>query len=170
VNRSLKAALLLGLSASLVGCDHATKAAASAMLPRTGGVGVVPGVFELRYAENRDTAFSLLSTWSSDQKSLLLAVVATVMFAALAAMWWARRRGSAAEHVGFALMAGGALGNVLDRWLRGFVVDFLHLTHWPIFNVADVALVVGAAVLALAASRGGAARRGGAHEGVGQNG
>lgn len=162
MKRSLKAALLLGLAASLVGCDHATKAAASALLPRSAGVSVVPGLFELRYAENRDTAFSLLSAWRGDPKPLLLAVVATVMLAALAVMWWARRRGSAAEHVGFSLMVGGALGNVLDRWTRGFVVDFLHVAHWPIFNVADVAIVAGAVVVALAAGRRGQTGRGAA--------
>jgi lipoprotein signal peptidase len=48
---------------------------------------------------------------------------------------------------GLALVAGGAAGNLLDRAVRGYVVDFIHVHGWPIFNVADVAIAAGAILL-----------------------
>jgi signal peptidase II len=51
------------------------------------------------------------------------------------------------------LIAAGAAGNYFDRLLRGYVVDFIHLTHWPVFNVADIYVVAGAGLLALMAGR-----------------
>ena len=68
-----------------------------------------------------------------------------------------RRSGSAASRVGIGLIAGGALGNVVDRlfrgegWLHGSVVDFIDFQWFPIFNIADSAINVGGAVLVLAA-------------------
>jgi signal peptidase II len=50
------------------------------------------------------------------------------------------------EHLAFGLIAAGAIGNVIDRAARGYVVDFIHVTHWPVFNVADVAIVLGIAM------------------------
>jgi signal peptidase II len=47
----------------------------------------------------------------------------------------------------------GAIGNVLDRAARGHVIDFIHVRFWPVFNVADVLVVVGVGVLLLAAAR-----------------
>ena len=49
----------------------------------------------------------------------------------------------------YALLLAGALGNLSDRLFRGYVVDFIHLHHWPIFNVADICIVVGALLFAL---------------------
>jgi signal peptidase II len=51
------------------------------------------------------------------------------------------------------LGAGGAPGNLVDRVARGYVVDFVHVEHWPVFNMADVFLVVGAALLVVASMR-----------------
>lgn len=154
---SLRARLaILLLTLTLFGCDHATKAAAHATLSHGGPVNVVSGVLELRYAENDDTAFSLLHTLGiarTPTASAILLAFAALALVAVTAMWitTARKRASRAQHVGFALVFAGALGNVVDRAIRGVVVDFIHLTRWPIFNVADIAVVVGVAVLACCA-------------------
>ena len=67
-------------------------------------------------------------------------------------MWWRRRHDSArALHIGFALVVAGAAGNVIDRMMRGYVVDFIHVHYWPVFNVADVTIVAGTILLALVA-------------------
>ncbi len=50
-------------------------------------------------------------------------------------------------------MVAGAIGNVADRILCGYVVDFIHLSHWPVFNVADACVVVGLIALGLSRSR-----------------
>jgi signal peptidase II len=76
-------------------------------------------------------------------------------FVIAAGAWFRRRKtASATEHVAFAAIVSGALGNGADRVLRGYVVDFIHVsfgTHfdWPIFNVADIAVTVGVALLLL---------------------
>jgi signal peptidase II len=67
--------------------------------------------------------------------------------AAIAVLAVRRRRAaeppSRAEQVGVALVVGGALGNLVDRVVRGYVVDFIHVHGWPVFNVADIAVAVG---------------------------
>jgi signal peptidase II len=141
--------LLLLSVAALVGCDHATKIAAKAELGRGAVHPVVSNLFELRYAENRDVAFNLLA-WVPEvvRAPLLLATGAVAI--ALLTFWMLRGRElGLAQQAGIALIVAGALGNTLDRVVRGYVVDFMHLPHWPVFNVADVYVCVGAALLAL---------------------
>jgi signal peptidase II len=149
---------LLVLAVSLVGCDHATKALAeSSLAPLPGKVLPLAGhVVALRLAANPDTAFSLfgrLGVPHAPSFLLALAVAATI----LVGVTWAlrARRGEARpiDHVGFALIVAGAVGNALDRGVRGYVVDFVQVAPWPIFNVADVLVVVGMALLALSAFR-----------------
>jgi len=145
--RKLRGLLVL-FAALLVGCDHATKVAAHTVLQgRT--VDLVPGVLDLRYAENRDTAFSLTYGMHSPYKAVVLSMLAVVGVVAVALLWWRRRQTSRAEQVGYAMLLAGAVGNVADRVARGFVVDFIHLHYWPVFNVADVLIVAGVAWLAL---------------------
>ena len=138
------------LCLGMIGCDHATKHAARTLLPRHGAVAIVSGVFDLRYAENRDTAFSLLQHTSFEAKEMVLAAAALLGLALVSGLWWRRRSARPVEQLGYALVVSGAVGNVLDRLLLGYVVDFLHVHRWPIFNVADVAIVGGLGLLAVA--------------------
>jgi signal peptidase II len=150
MTRRLTCASLLGLSAALAGCDHATKHLASRELAGEKPVEIVPGLFDLRYTENHDTAFSLTRAWGTDAKPVVLAVLASTVLVALGLWWWKQRRGAPLEQVGYAFAVGGAIGNVADRIVRGYVIDFLHLELWPVFNVADVALVVGLGLVLIA--------------------
>ena len=137
----------------LVGCDHATKYAAEGLAPR-GPIDVVPGVLELRYSRNDDTAFSLLHRFGAPVESaaIFLGLVSVAVLALVLFMWWRRRHDpSRALHFGFALVVAGAVGNVIDRVMHGYVVDFIHVHFWPVFNVADVAIVAGTILLALVA-------------------
>jgi signal peptidase II len=143
--------LLLLFTLALVGCDHATKAAAQIALGRRGPVPLVPGVLDLHYAENRDTAFSLLRMLHFPGKGALLVAVAVIGLAAVALAWWRRRRASMIEQAAYALLVAGAFGNAFDRIQRGYVIDFIEIHRWPIFNVADVAIVAGAVLLAIVA-------------------
>jgi len=147
---------LLLLTLSLVGCDHATKAAAEATLGSAGPVAIVKGLLELSYVQNHDTAFSLtryvsLSLPSKPFVLAGLAMLATLLVAGAA--WRRRARASRLEQVATALVVAGAVGNLLDRLTRGYVIDFIHLQHWPVFNVADVLICVGAALLAWGAAQ-----------------
>jgi signal peptidase II len=144
---------LLVLTLSLFGCDHATKLAAEQSLSGGRTVDLVSGVLELRFAPNPDTAFSLLRTFGVPRTTPgVLVAAAGLALLGIIGMWIAsRKRASRAQHVGFALVVAGALGNVVDRAMRGYVVDFIHVTRWPIFNVADIAVVAGAILLGLCA-------------------
>jgi signal peptidase II len=140
------------LTLSLFGCDHATKAAAEASLAHGRTVDLVSGVLELRFAANEDTAFGLLHTFGVARTPSLLVAASAAALVGVVAMWLAsRKRATRAQHVGFALVLAGALGNVVDRAMHGHVVDFIHLTRWPIFNVADIAVVAGAVLLGICA-------------------
>ena len=139
---------------SLVGCDRATKAAAEATLEPSGPVSLVKGVLELSYVQNHETAFSLSRFLDVPGKPLVLAAIA--LFATLAiAVAAYRRRGQASrmEQVATSLIVAGAAGNLLDRLRKGYVVDFIHLQHWPVFNVADVLVAAGGILLAWSLAR-----------------
>ena len=147
-------AAVLALTVVLFGCDHVTKHAAEAALAQGGAVNVVQGVLELRYVENHDTAFSLLRTLGLTPVPAVLSTMAMVALIAVVGTWIAMRAQlGTVQHVGFALVLAGALGNVVDRAMRGFVVDFIHVSHWPIFNVADVLVVLGVVAIAVADPR-----------------
>lgn len=112
---------------------------------------VIPGVFTLRFAENSGGAFSILSSapwfFATATLGVSLLIVATA---------WHRR--SPLQSFSLGLILGGALGNLTDRALRGpglsgEVVDFLDLHAWPVFNVADSCIVVGAILLAWSSAR-----------------
>ena len=62
--------------------------------------------------------------------------------------WYRRRRTLSRSSIGYVMIAAGAVGNLVDRVARGYVVDFVHLAHWPVFNVADVLIAVGGILLA----------------------
>jgi len=145
----------------MVGCDHATKTVAKDTLGAGQVVTLISGWLDLRYTENFDTAFSLTRHWSGAGKAAVLLALALATVGALIVIAWRRRHGSSrAEHFGLSLVLAGAIGNVVDRARRGYVVDFIHLHHWPVFNVADVLVVAGALLLAAASlgreTRGGA--------------
>ena len=145
--------LLMLFTLALVGCDHATKAVAEATLAHRGPLSIVPGVLDLRYARNHDTAFSLLRDLHFPGKAALLAALSALAIGAVMVAWWRRRGGSSAEQAAYALIVAGAVGNVIDRVRRGYVVDFIEVHRWPVFNVADMAIVAGAALLAIVAMR-----------------
>lgn len=100
---------------------------------------LIPGVVRLRYAENTGMAFSMLSgqTW----------LLGLVSLACIAAGWLILRRYALGvwSRTAAMLMLGGALGNALDRLLRGYVIDMVELlfVNFAIFNLADAALTVG---------------------------
>jgi len=151
----LLAVVLLVLG--LVGCDHTTKRLAAAELRGAPSV-VLPGVLELTYTENRDSSFSLLhhaiASGETRYRFLLGSMALGTCVAALGlVLRW--RRSSLLEKAALATLLGGALGNLIDRAVLGYVIDWVHLTHWPVFNVADVAITVGAGLLWLASRRDG---------------
>ena len=105
--------------------------------------------FNLVLVHNRGAAFSMLSDAAGWQRELFIAI------AVVASIWivWLLRKHAREVFfsLGLALILGGAIGNVIDRFLVGAVVDFLDFHafghHWPAFNVADMGISCGAAAL-----------------------
>jgi signal peptidase II len=134
---------------ALVGCDHATKFAASTAL-RGKAVDVIPNVLDLQYTENHDVAFSLFRSFEIPHRPLLFVALATIGVVFVAVMWWRQRHvATVTEHAGWSVVMAGALGNMADRWVHGYVVDFIHVHHWPVFNVADCLVAIGVFLLFL---------------------
>jgi signal peptidase II len=133
----------------LVGCDHVSKFAAEAALRDRPSVPLVRGVIDLSYTENRDVAFNALSRLSLHLPAWALTAFTVLVTLALLVAWVRRRHVTWPEQAGFVLVSAGAIGNGLDRLLWGHVVDFIHVHHWPVFNVADVLIVMGVALLVL---------------------
>ena len=138
--------LLLFVFSTLVGCDQVTKHAATVHLSDAPAV-LIDGLFELRYAQNHDTAFSLAHNLGFGQPpGWLMAILSTLAFLMIGAALWKQRHQATRMHLAAMVLIGsGAVANLIDRFVRGFVVDFMHLQGWPIFNVADVLIVAGIA-------------------------
>jgi signal peptidase II len=138
--------VLLVFVVALVGCDHYTKHAAKAALDDAPPRPLIAGVLQLTYLENTDSGFGLLRNVPVAVRTPLLtaAQIGAGLVMLLACL---RRRGRPVVRLGLALLAAGALGNGIDRLARGYVVDFIHLRHWPVFNVADVLITAGAILL-----------------------
>lgn len=151
MTRRRATALVVGVAAGVLLVDQLTKVWAVATLEGKPPVQVVGDFFTLVFVRNSGAAFSLGSGSTIVVSLLALVIVGVLIYRArnLQSVWWAIAMGG---------MIGGALGNLTDRVfrepgaLRGHVVDFLALPFWPVFNVADMAVVfsaIGMVVLAM---------------------
>ena len=118
---------------------------------------VVAGVFNLTYVLNTGAAFGMLAGPQVWWRQLFFLLVAVVALAVLAGAYHHYRERGGAYVAAIGLIAGGAVGNFLDRLRLGAVVDFLDFYlkthHWPAFNVADSAITVGVGLFLLASFR-----------------
>jgi signal peptidase II len=142
--------LIVFLLLLLVGCDHATKGVAKAELEAGGARELIRGLVSFRYVENTDIAFNLLRWVPGSIRFPALLVFGAVAVVALFLLLLQARKKVGVVLFSLLLVTAGAIGNYLDRLFRGYVVDFVHLQHWPVFNVADVYITVGYVLLAWA--------------------
>ena len=114
-------------------------------------ISVLPGFFRLTHVQNSGAAFGLFAESSSEWKVAILILFSILALAVVSALLWKNSHSMTVTGVGLALILGGAVGNLWDRLLTGRVVDFLDFYlgsyHWPAFNIADSAIVVGALLL-----------------------
>jgi signal peptidase II len=114
---------------------------------------VIPGFFRLTHTENTGAAFSLFADSAAPWKTGLLIAFSGIALVVVSVLLWKNERAQVTTGVGLALIMGGALGNLWDRLARGRVIDFLLFYfkryQWPVFNLADSAIVVGAGLLVL---------------------
>jgi len=114
---------------------------------------IIPGFFRLTHTENTGAAFSLFADSPAPWKTALLIAFSGIALVVVSVLLWRNHHAHVATGIGLALIMGGALGNLWDRLARGRVVDFLlfyfRRYQWPVFNLADSAIVVGAGLLVL---------------------
>jgi len=112
---------------------------------------VFPGFFRITHVENSGAAFGLFSDSSFEWKLTLLILFSLLALTVVGVLLWKNSHIVSATGMALALILGGALGNLWDRMIAGHVVDFLDFYfgtyHWPSFNVADSAIVIGAMLL-----------------------
>ena len=142
--------LWVSLAFAVFALDQATKSTIDATTALGWSHSVTP-FFNLVHVLNPGAAFSFLAGAGGWQRWFFLAIAVA---ASVWLIWMLRQPRPRSESLAFSLILGGALGNAFDRALRGHVIDYLdfHLAgwHWPAFNVADIAITLGAACLVLA--------------------
>lgn len=131
------------LAAVIVIADQIVKALVRAYIPLHIAVSFLPG-FDLTYVRNTGAAFSILNahTWMLAALSAVVSVILAVALAKKALPHWTGM-------LALALLLGGAVGNLIDRAAFGFVTDMFATTfmNFPVFNVADIGVTVGGALL-----------------------
>jgi signal peptidase II len=145
--------VLLAVAAGVLALDALTKLLAVRELSDREPISLLGGALTLRLVRNPGAAFGMAQGLTVVLTGVALVVVVVILRMArrLRSGWWA---------VALGLVLGGALGNLTDRLLRapgpgrGHVVDFLELPRWPVFNLADSAIVVAGVLMVLLAARG----------------
>jgi len=145
--------LFLAVAAAVFVLDLVTKTLVVAHLQGRPPVRVVGGLLQLTLLRNPGAAFSTGTSYTVVLS--LVAVTAVVVVLVLA-----RRLTSTLWAIGLGCLLGGVLGNLTDRlfrqpgFLRGHVVDWIELPHWPVFNIADMCIDIAAVVIILQTLRG----------------
>ena len=133
--------------------DRWTKRLVAARIPLYSHIQVIPGFFRLTHTENTGAAFSLFADSPSHWRTTMLITFSIVAMLVVSFLLWKQRYAVTLTGIALSLILGGAVGNLWDRIARGRVVDFLLVYvkqyQWPVFNLADSAIVVGACLLVL---------------------
>lgn len=144
--------LWYALALVVICVDIVTKVWAVDMFKAGPAMQIIPGLLKFTYAENFGAAFSFLGDAGGWQRWLFGAIA--LGFSAMVSVWlWRLSPNKRWEPFALALILGGALGNLWDRMLLGYVRDFISVYygswHFPVFNVADMAISIGAAMLVI---------------------
>ena len=133
--------------------DRWTKWLAATRIPMYKTVQIIPGFFRLTHTENTGAAFSLFAASPSHWKTVLLIGFSAIAMVVVSILLWKQSRPLSLAGMALSLILGGAVGNLWDRVANGRVVDFLLFYvknyQWPVFNLADSSIVVGAALLVI---------------------
>jgi signal peptidase II len=147
-------AVLLGVAVTVLALDIASKAIVVATLSDRPPVKLLGSLLMLTESRNPGAAFSI----GGPSETILFTAIAVGVIIFIIRS--ARRIHSLAWAVALGLLLGGAMGNLTDRIFRspgpfrGWVVDWIQVPHWPVFNLADSAIVCGGALMVLLAARG----------------
>jgi signal peptidase II len=150
VNAGRRSLHWLWLSAVIVLADQYTKLLVIEQLAEFERINLLP-VLDLVRFHNTGAAFSLLADGGGWQHWLFTGIAGLVTVGIIWYQWSLPARGCRVLATGLALVLGGAIGNVIDRLMQGYVVDFILVYYnewaWPAFNVADSAITVGVTLI-----------------------
>lgn len=135
-------AFLLTVAGLVTGTDQAIKAVVRATLPDHPR-DVLGGLVRLDYTRNTGAAFGIYQTGG-----FTFAIIAILVSAGILVYYRRISRSHLTIRLALGLVLGGAVGNLIDRIRLGYVIDFIDLRWWPVFNLADSAIVIGVALLA----------------------
>jgi len=149
--------LEIGLALGVIVADQATKALIRRDLPLYETREIIPGLLSLVHGRNIGMAFGVFSGGGLPAQAAVLAVVSAGVLLLVLSQWRRLADGPVLLRAALSLVAGGAVGNLVDRIRLGYVTDFVHVywrTHqWPDFNVADSAISIGIVLLLVDALR-----------------
>ena len=135
--------LVFGLSAAIVLIDYVLKLLVMNNLKPIGSIEIIPGLFSLKYVENRGAAFGILS--DARWVFILLTIVVLIV---LIVFIIKKRIPSKLFNAAAILIIGGGLGNLIDRIFYGYVVDYLSISFFPpVCNFADYCVTIGAGLM-----------------------
>ncbi|HTI37267.1 MAG TPA: signal peptidase II [Vicinamibacterales bacterium] len=146
-------AVELAIVLGVIVVDQLTKLLVKRALPLHESRSIIPNLLDFTHVQNTGAAFGLLNAADFPYKSVVMIVIAAVALIAISV--YARQLGTheRLSRIGLALILGGALGNLTDRALSGYVVDFVDVywgeAHFWAFNLADAAITVGAVLVLL---------------------
>jgi signal peptidase II len=130
--------------------DQISKMIIYKVLPLYGTVPVIPGFFNITHIQNPGGAFGFLAGHSAAWRNFVFIFVSGFAIGLIAFYYHKIPKTHLLLSCGFALILGGAIGNMIDRVRIGVVIDFLDFyagnLHWPAFNVADSAISIGIAI------------------------
>jgi signal peptidase II len=133
--------------------DRWTKRLVAARIAMYRHIQIIPGFFRITHTENTGAAFSLFADSPSHWKTAMLIGFSVVAMIVVSLLLWKQSRALTMTGIALSLILGGAVGNLWDRVVSGRVVDFLLFYikqyQWPVFNLADSAIVVGACLLVI---------------------
>lgn len=134
------------IAALTVAFDLVVKFFTAEYLQPLGSVSLLDGVFSLTYVENRGAAFGIMQN-----KQYIFIIFTAVVLALIVIYLLKKKPQGKLPYYSLAFVAGGAIGNLVDRIFRGYVVDLFdfELINFPVFNVADIFVCVGAVLTAI---------------------
>lgn len=138
---------LLTVVLPVVALDQVTKSLVMATIEKYHTITIIPGFFNLVHIYNPGGAFGFLASQGAVVRNVFFFSISWLAILLVLYFFWRTPRGYRLLSSAFALILGGALGNMIDRIRLGKVVDFLDVYigrhHWPAFNIADSAITVG---------------------------
>ncbi|MBT8349747.1 MAG: signal peptidase II [Deltaproteobacteria bacterium] len=144
---------LAGIAGLIVVSDQITKALILKSMPLYHSVSVIPGFFNITHIHNPGGAFGFLASQSSTLRTIVFLLISSLAVGLV--LWFYKQTPKTHPWLAsaFAMIFGGAIGNLIDRIRFGKVVDFLDFylgnLHWPAFNIADSAISIGITVFVI---------------------